>query len=299
MPFPSVTFGQFLEVATKQELEQFAALLQGYLSVEHDENGHHTDLTAESATLTGDLVVAGNGTFGTTVEVGDQALVGSNRPGAGIDMEVSSDSHWRIIAFDSSPIAPSRELNFIDRLDTGQTCAIKFYYDPGNTRYVIGPGSGITLQIGDGTLGRIADIISSGGLYERSRSVALGTYSTFTPALAFGGGSTGLTYASRAGHITRVGDFAVAEISIALSAKGSSTGTATVTGLTANAAANTVGDLDCATGMVGLTGAPRIVLAASGSTLTFVQTTATGRSALDDTHFSDTSDVRINILYRV
>jgi hypothetical protein len=60
-----------------------------------------------------------------------------------------------------------------------------------------------------------------------------------------------------------------------------------------------VGDLDCATGMVGLTGAPRIVLAASGSTLTFVQTTATGRSALDDTHFSDTSDVRINILYRV
>jgi hypothetical protein len=33
--------------------------------------------------------------------------------------------------------------------------------------------------------------------------------------------------------------------------------------------------------------------------LTFVQTTATGRSALDDTHFSDTSDVRINILYRV
>jgi hypothetical protein len=214
-------------------------------------------------------------------------------------MEVSSDSHWRIIAFDSSPIAPSRELNFIDRLDTGQTCAIKFYYDPGNTRYVIGPGSGITLQIGDGTLGRIADIISSGGLYERSRSVALGTYSTFTPALAFGGGSTGLTYASRAGHITRVGDFAVAEISIALSAKGSSTGTATVTGLTANAAANTVGDLDCATGMVGLTGAPRIVLAASGSTLTFVQTTATGRTALDDTHFSDTSDVRINILYRV
>lgn len=74
MPYPSVTFGQFLQNATKQEMEQFAALLQGYLSREHDEEGHHTDITATSVTVTGDIeaegdVTADDATFAGNVSI--------------------------------------------------------------------------------------------------------------------------------------------------------------------------------------------------------------------------------------
>jgi len=54
---------------------------------------------------------------------------------------------------------------------------------------------------------------------------------TFTPALTFGGGATGLGYAARAGRYTKKGRLVFYEMSIQLSAKGSSTGNASVGGL--------------------------------------------------------------------
>jgi len=54
---------------------------------------------------------------------------------------------------------------------------------------------------------------------------------TWTPAFAFGGGTTGMTYSSRAGKYTKIGNMVYAGFTISLSAKGSSTGAATFTGL--------------------------------------------------------------------
>lgn len=48
MAYPSLTFPNLLDNATKSELELFISLLQGYLSAQHDDDGAHTDITADS-----------------------------------------------------------------------------------------------------------------------------------------------------------------------------------------------------------------------------------------------------------
>jgi len=56
-------------------------------------------------------------------------------------------------------------------------------------------------------------------------------YTTFTPTLLFGGASTGMTYGTQTGRYTRVGNRVFFEVSITLTAKGSSTGAAQIGGL--------------------------------------------------------------------
>lgn len=53
----------------------------------------------------------------------------------------------------------------------------------------------------------------------------------FVPVLEFGGGSTGITYNTQAGRYTKIGDTVFICIELDLSNKGSSTGTAKITGL--------------------------------------------------------------------
>lgn len=64
--------------------------------------------------------------------------------------------------------------------------------------------------------------------------------STFTPTLAFGGASTGVTYSIQIGRYNRVGVSVFFTVYIALSSKGSSVGNATIEGLpiTSNSGAN-------------------------------------------------------------
>jgi hypothetical protein len=47
---------------------------------------------------------------------------------------------------------------------------------------------------------------------------------TFTPALSFGGGTTGITYSVQAGSYTRIGNRVLLTVNIILTSKGSSTG---------------------------------------------------------------------------
>lgn len=59
----------------------------------------------------------------------------------------------------------------------------------------------------------------------------LGGSGTFTPAIKFGGASTGITYTTQAGHYSRIGNRVFFSVQIVLSSKGSATGTATVESL--------------------------------------------------------------------
>lgn len=61
---------------------------------------------------------------------------------------------------------------------------------------------------------------------------ALGTYiqGTFTPVLRFGGASVGITYSSQFGQYNQVGNVVYFSIQIILTSKGSSTGTASISG---------------------------------------------------------------------
>jgi hypothetical protein len=54
---------------------------------------------------------------------------------------------------------------------------------------------------------------------------------TFTPGIAFGGGTTGITYSTQQGRYVRIGKQICFQLYISLSNKGSSTGSATITGL--------------------------------------------------------------------
>ena len=54
---------------------------------------------------------------------------------------------------------------------------------------------------------------------------------TWTPTITFGGGSTGLTYASQHGNYTKVGNRVFISFYVAMSNKGSSTGAMTLLGL--------------------------------------------------------------------
>lgn len=96
MPYPSVTFTEILSASTRQELEQFVALLQGYLSQEHNEAGEHTHINAlslvveDTASIEDDLDV-GNGSV-VISEAGGDAPAGSGGAGPGIRLNADPAS---------------------------------------------------------------------------------------------------------------------------------------------------------------------------------------------------------------
>lgn len=124
--------------------------------------------------------------------------------------------------------------------------------------------------------------------------------SSWTPTLAFGGGSTGITYNARAGRYTRIGDMVVATCYIYLSSKGSSTGAVTITGLpvtAANVSSVHYAVSVYANALTGVSGALMGYVLSNTSvvSLSFLGTgTAT---ALNDTHVQNTSDILVTATY--
>jgi hypothetical protein len=82
--------------------------------------------------------------------------------------------------------------------------------------------TGTLLASGDET------VVVRGGDNFRVPIIASGT---FTPGVAFGGASVGVTYTSTEGTYTKIGNVCFFELTIIMSNKGSSTGNMTITGL--------------------------------------------------------------------
>ena len=132
----------------------------------------------------------------------------------------------------------------------------------------------------------------------------LGDSGTFTPALDFGGAAVGLTYANRFGSYVRIGNLVWFTIDIELSAKGSSTGTANITGLPFDLA-NTAGGSSqivvfpvsasslTFSGMVNA----RIPNAASSTINLDNYASAGARATLTETAFGDATFVQITGCY--
>jgi hypothetical protein len=121
---------------------------------------------------------------------------------------------------------------------------------------------------------------------------------TFTPAIAFGGGTTGITYTTQSGNYTRIGRVVVFDIVVTLSAKGSSTGSAQITGLPIAAAgeATTAIHVTAMTAGVGDTHLQSVV---SGSVIVLRDISGGSQANLTDVDFSNTSSIRISGAYRV
>ena len=132
---------------------------------------------------------------------------------------------------------------------------------------------------------------------------AIDTYEegTWTPAAAFGGSSTGVTYTARAGSYVKIGQLVLAAFSINLSSNGTGTGSATVTGLPFNSNADLTmswtGELNLLDGS-GVSGGLLLRLADSASVLNLFQSVTGNDAAITETNIGDTATFRGSIVYR-
>jgi hypothetical protein len=125
---------------------------------------------------------------------------------------------------------------------------------------------------------------------------------TFTPALEFGGATTGITYSSQGGRYARFGKRVFFHIRLVLSSKGSASGNATVSGLPFAAAGGLgvqlVHFMPTAS-FTGLTGATAATIANTTSVIDLRQLGSTGLSGLTEANFTDTSAFSISGFYEV
>jgi len=123
---------------------------------------------------------------------------------------------------------------------------------------------------------------------------------TFTPALEFSGSAVGLTYSSRSASYTKIGNRILAEININLTSKGSSTGSAKITGLpfALNGPPFSIANVWVFAMGSGIS-SPAGWLEPSTSLINLTNLSAGGIAAIADTDFTDTSQLFLTISYRI
>jgi hypothetical protein len=125
----------------------------------------------------------------------------------------------------------------------------------------------------------------------------------WVPALNFGGAAVGMTYAATpVGRYTKIGRTVFATGSLTLTAKGSSTGAATVAGLpftSANDGIPQSAPIGLATGISGVSGAIIAVLAANADRLSLYQSAGGAASGLTNTQFGNASALTFSVVYDV
>lgn len=126
---------------------------------------------------------------------------------------------------------------------------------------------------------------------------------TWTPSVQFGGGATGLTYSTPPlGRYTKIGRNVFVTGTVALSAKGSSTGTAVVAGLpfvSANDGIPVAASVGSATGMSVVSGAVIGLITPNSSQLSLLQAAGGSASSLSHSNFSNASAIIFSAVYDV
>lgn len=119
---------------------------------------------------------------------------------------------------------------------------------------------------------------------------------SFTPTMAFGGSSSGVTYTTQTGVYTKIGNLIYIRINIVLTSNGSGTGAATVLGVPFSALESA--NLVCASAsnFSGLT--RNVVGFLNGSTINLREFSATGVVNLDDVNVTNTAAFVLSGTYR-
>jgi hypothetical protein len=125
---------------------------------------------------------------------------------------------------------------------------------------------------------------------------------TFTPAVNFGGGTTGITYGSRSGSYTKIGNLVVGTINFVMTSKGSSTGNAAIGTLPFAPVADSPVVVYLAGGAVFaslVVGGMDGVIGGGGTSITLRQPNTTGSTGVTDANFTNTSSMSVSFSYTV
>lgn len=144
----------------------------------------------------------------------------------------------------------------------------------------------------DGSSGRVLNNGVTSRIYNESIA--------YTPVLAFGGASTGITYTSRDGFYTRVGDLIYVGGYIDVNSNGTATGSATIS--LPVACKNILHAGLITVQMTGASGLTSQVIGNSGgglTTTTLYDNGSTGRTALDENNIPDSCAITFTGVYRV
>lgn len=132
---------------------------------------------------------------------------------------------------------------------------------------------------------------------KRSGQIPIFEQGTFTPTLTFGGAAVGMTYGAVSGAYTRIGRRYFVDLTITLTAKGSSTGAAEINGLPGGAivAPNRMVNVGRWISMTGLTGI--IQGFAIANKIQLFQSGAASSAILTDASFTNTSTIQVSVNY--
>ena len=119
---------------------------------------------------------------------------------------------------------------------------------------------------------------------------------TWTPQPAFGGASVGMTFSTRIARYTKIGNRVLLETYMVFTAKGSSTGAATVTGLPfAESGSGLVNAMQVAVfNATGLTAGMAGYITAGGSEMQLLLPNTTGAANSSDAQFTNTTNLLIS-----
>lgn len=122
--------------------------------------------------------------------------------------------------------------------------------------------------------------------------LASATKTSFTPALEFGGGSTGITYSTQTGYYIQYGDFVSFKLSLVLTNKGTDTGNMTISGLPVTPTIISVASVRVQN--VTYTNQVAAIVNTSGEVVIQTIVSAGTVTTLTDTEFANTSIVEVS-----
>ncbi len=182
--------------------------------------------------------------------------------------------------------------------DTSRDCAFESTTDSTTTT----TGSIQT----DGGLGVVKTIVAGTGIKLGGTAAAnlLADYEegNFTPTLAFGGASVGLTYGTQFGTYTKVGNRVKGTINIILTAKGSSTGNAIISGLPFTSDSTAGNDTAIAIrvhNLQSLVGGPQGYVPSNSATINLEFSDTGTRGVMNEGDFTNTAQLYIQFDYEV
>jgi len=123
---------------------------------------------------------------------------------------------------------------------------------------------------------------------------------TWTPVIAFGGASVGVTYGTQTGWYTKIGNIVNVTMRIVLTSKGTSTGNAVVTGLTFTSATGIQTTVSIDLVKVSYADTYKGAIESNSTNIALLETTVAGvLTTITDANFAADSEIRISATYRV